>query len=130
MNPVALPDNLRHSRRACPSWSDRCKRMLWLYGNHYLLNFWLPRTQSIGFRYPAPVGDMHILVRNNRGADVFVFSGIFDHRYYELPLPFTPATILDLGANIGWTAIYFARRYPHARIACVEPMSGNTQIPC
>lgn len=36
-------------------------------------------------------------------------------------------TILDLGANVGFTAIFFARKYPNAEIACVEPMPNNLE---
>jgi hypothetical protein len=36
-----------------------------------------------------------------------------------------PTTILDLGANVGFTTVYFANRYPDARVAAVEPSLGN-----
>ena len=53
---------------------------------------------------------------------------MFENQYYRLPLRFAPATILDLGANIGLSAIYFARCYPESRIACVEPMPENVRL--
>ncbi len=33
--------------------------------------------------------------------------------------------ILDLGANIGLTSLYFAKNWPRARILCVEPSEAN-----
>ena len=46
----------------------------------------------------------------------------FQGRTYP-PIPFvkTPARVLDIGANIGASAVTFALRYPRARIAAVEP---------
>ncbi len=37
-------------------------------------------------------------------------------------------TIIDCGANIGITALYFAARYPNARIYSVEPDPSNFAI--
>jgi FkbM family methyltransferase len=40
---------------------------------------------------------------------------------YERPAPIDPDVIVDLGGNIGASAVYFATRYPNARIIVVEP---------
>jgi FkbM family methyltransferase len=37
-------------------------------------------------------------------------------------------TIIDLGANIGVATLYFAEKFPHARILSVEPESSNFAI--
>ena len=71
---------------------------------------------------------MRLHLRANNGADAYVHSEVFENQYYLLPLRPAPATILDLGANIGLSAIYFARCYPESRIACVEPMPGNLKL--
>lgn len=42
--------------------------------------------------------------------------------------PASVATIIDAGANIGLTALYFASRYPNARIVAVEPNHGNFEL--
>jgi FkbM family methyltransferase len=44
---------------------------------------------------------------------------------YFIPLPFEPATILDLGANIGAFTQRAHERWPGARIVCCEPMPFN-----
>ena len=44
---------------------------------------------------------------------------------YWIPRPIQPATVLDIGGNIGAAAIYFARAYPRARIATFEPVADN-----
>ncbi len=68
------------------------------------------------------------MVRANGGSDAFILGEVFDHEYYQLGLSFSPATILDLGANAGFTAVYFSRHYPDARIAAVEPIEDNLRI--
>jgi FkbM family methyltransferase len=101
--------------------------MLWTYSAR-LPAVWSPRAWTIAFHYPAPIGKIQLLLRANAGADAFVHSEVFEHRYYRLPLVGPPATILDLGANIGLTTVYFARMFPAARLACVEPVPGNVRL--
>jgi FkbM family methyltransferase len=113
------------SRRA--SATDFARRLAWLYANKIPATR-EPREWTIHFRYPDPIGLVGLHLRANNGADAFVHSEVFENHYYRLPLRSAPATILDLGANIGLSAIYFARCYPESRIACVEPMPGNLKL--
>jgi len=110
------------SRRA--STADFARRLVWLYADK-MPAMREPREWTIRFRYPDPVGIVRLYLRSNKGADAFVHSEVFEHQYYRLPLRFAPSTILDLGAHIGLSAIYFARCYPESRIACVEPVPEN-----
>jgi len=112
-------------RRA--STTDFVRQLAWLYSDK-LPKTLKPPEWTIGFRYPAPIGGVRLHLRSNNGADAFVHSEVFENQYYRLPLRFAPATILDLGANIGLSAIYFARCYPESRIACVEPMPENVRL--
>lgn len=128
MNPITLVRNIHYTLRICPTWADRLNRLLWLYSDkHFVKATTKKRHRQISFRYALPVGNFHAIVRDNQGSDVFIFSEIFDHCYYDFPLPCLPKTILDLGANAGFTAIFFARKFPHAELACVEPMFENVQ---
>jgi FkbM family methyltransferase len=45
----------------------------------------------------------------------------------ELP-GFDPETVLDVGANIGKTAIFFARAFPRATIYAFEPVAETFQL--
>jgi FkbM family methyltransferase len=115
------------------AWSRRAsaahfvRRMAWLYADK-IPAAREPREWTIHFRYPEPIGHVRLHLRANNGADAFVHSEVFENQYYRLPLRFAPATILDLGANIGLSAIYFARLYPHSRVACVEPVPENLNL--
>jgi FkbM family methyltransferase len=69
---------------------------------------------------------LELSVRTN-SSDRFIFGEVFDHNYYRLE-GFVPRTILDLGANVGFTAVYYSKWFPSAAIACVEPEPGNLKV--
>jgi FkbM family methyltransferase len=122
-----LRQNIAVAWRRRAGTADFVRQLVWLYSAK------LPKTLkarewTIGFRYPAPIGRVRLHLRSNNGADAFTHSEVFEHQYYRLPLRFPPATILDLGANIGLSTIYFARQYPGSRLACVEPVPENVRL--
>ena len=49
-----------------------------------------------------------------------MFSEVFRDREYDVEVTAPPGTILDLGSNIGVSALFFRRRFPDARIVAVE----------
>lgn len=62
-------------------------------------------------------------------SDIRVFKQIFvDNEYDSLNLPKVVDTIVDLGANIGLSALFFMKKYPDARIIAVEPDAINFEI--
>ncbi len=81
------------------------------------------RTQKL-----SVPGLLHPIRLRNKTSDVPTFHDIFLFGEYDIPLDFPPNTILDIGANVGLTAVYFANRYPAARIISVEPESENFDV--
>ena len=64
-----------------------------------------------------------------RKLDVPIVKSIFEDEEYQLPLKsFLPKLILDCGANIGCSAVYFANKYPAAQIYSVEPEKNNFKL--
>ena len=61
-------------------------------------------------------------------SDIPTFIEIFFLREYDLRLGFEPRTIIDGGANIGLSALYFKSRFPESRIICVEPDAENFRM--
>src|SRR5581483_12435843 len=53
-------------------------------------------------------------------SDVSNMTQIFRDNSYGFAMRATPRRILDLGAYAGYAAVYLARRFPQAEIACVE----------
>lgn len=61
-------------------------------------------------------------------ADTFdrnVFREIFLLNDYAIPLPSEPHVIVDAGANVGLSTVYFRHRYPSAVIYAIEPDQKN-----
>ena len=62
---------------------------------------------------------------------IFIEGGVGEQAYaygdYQFPIP-PPRRILDLGAYAGYTAVYFANRFPDASIIAVEPSSCNFHV--
>ena len=127
MNPVWLARNVVTSWRSKASVFDFIQRLIWLYAAK-LPTAVRKKEWTIGFCYPEPVGNIRLLLRANAGSDSFIHGEVFEHEYYALPLCSAPATVLDLGANTGLTAVYFGRIYPKARLACVEPVPDNLRV--
>jgi FkbM family methyltransferase len=51
----------------------------------------------------------------------------FYYGEYGFDIP-RPNRILDLGAYCGYTAVYFANRFPEAQIICVEPSASSFRL--
>ena len=83
---------------------------------------------EINLRYEEPIGRICLRVRANRGSDAFILGEVFEQQYYKFRLFSEPTTILDLGANAGFASIFFARTFPSALIAAVEPVSANVRM--
>ncbi|ARK10141.2 FkbM family methyltransferase [Fibrella sp. ES10-3-2-2] len=58
-------------------------------------------------------------------SDLYTFDQVFIQNQYKLNYPFEPRTIIDAGANIGLSAVYFSHRFPNAQIVAVEPDKAN-----
>jgi|SRR6185369_1967522 len=110
-----------------PTFGDFLRQLELIYSAK-LPRFLKVEERAVALRYPPPIGLVRLHLRANGGADLFILSEIFHHRYYDVPLAAPPATILDLGANIGLSAIYFSRKYQNARVACAEPIPDNLRL--
>lgn len=64
-------------------------------------------------------------------SDCKVFAQILFYEEYRCLADMeTPKFILDLGANVGYSAAYFLTRYPDCSVLAVEPDPGNYQQLC
>ena len=62
-------------------------------------------------------------------SDVDVFKAVFLERKYQKPeITYDVETIFDMGANTGLSTLYFAQKYPKARIIAVEPDAANFRL--
>jgi FkbM family methyltransferase len=102
----------------------QCIKNFGIAGILVYLKIKLNQTSRIsipGLKFP-------ITMRPQR-TDNITFREIFIKKEYDIQLPSTidPTVIIDAGANIGFTTVFFANRYPNARVFSIEPDSENFQ---
>lgn len=68
------------------------------------------------------------LYLRNGTSDISVFNQIFYHCEYENDYKITPKTIIDCGANIGLSAVFFSNKFPNSKIIAVEPEKSNYEM--
>ena len=61
-------------------------------------------------------------------SDFRVAEGILLRNEYSAAWAENPRIILDVGANIGAAAVYFAARYPAATVYAIEPEEDNFRV--
>lgn len=87
------------------------------------------RQKGQRVRAKAPAGARHPLWVRAGTADILTHLTVIRRSEWDLPLRSTsPKVILDLGANIGLSAVWYACRYPDARIVCVECEPANYDL--
>lgn len=106
------------------SWArDRFGAARALY--HYPPAFFGDRTVRVGGVYLRPGkadenGEIDL-------SDFDVHDTVFKKREYEVDIP-EPRLIVDAGAHIGLASVWFAKRYPKARIIALEPDAENFRM--
>ena len=60
--------------------------------------------------------------------DIEVFKAIFVRRNYRFPVDIKPKLIIDGGAYVGYSSLYFSLKYPQAIIIAVEPDNSNFEM--
>lgn len=76
---------------------------------------------------PVTINGHQIYIRTNT-SDLYVVYSCFYHREYDYLSLSDPEIIIDAGANIGASSIFFARKYPNARIFAIEPETSNFEL--
>jgi FkbM family methyltransferase len=80
----------------------------------------LVKIQPFGYKVP--------IYLRGQTSDYNVFFQVITSKGYKLHFPFKPETIIDLGANIGLTSVYFKNVYPEVKIIAVEPEKNNFDL--
>jgi FkbM family methyltransferase len=73
-----------------------------------------------GIRFPV-----HLRLRSS---DLATFRQVLATAGYDSDFARAPRTIIDAGANIGLTSVFYANRYPEAKILAIEPEESNFRL--
>jgi FkbM family methyltransferase len=122
MNLSKLSANWTLTARFCGGLGSR---LLYLY---CLYTRTAPWTHAVTLHLRTGGGEAFPVVLRNNRSDLAMAREVFLERCYDVALAEPPRRILDLGGNIGLATAYFARRWPGAAIAVVEPMPGNLAL--
>ena len=87
--------------------------------------FFNTKNKIVSFRIPELSHPIYIRAKSS---DEYAFRQIFLAKEYEFEYKDNPKTIIDAGSNIGLAAVYFANRFPDAKIICLEPEHSNIEI--
>jgi len=69
------------------------------------------------------------LAARPRTSDIKVFDGVFLRTEYRCISDLENVSlVVDCGANVGYSSVYFLSRFKNCHVACVEPDSGNFDL--
>lgn len=64
-----------------------------------------------------------------KSTDIHLIKNILYEREYNVDLRgLNPQNILDVGANVGYTSVFFANAYPESRVFAFEPEMSNFEL--
>ena len=72
-------------------------------------------------------GEVRLTYRLNRG-DITSIREVWLDEAYQLPSTAKSDVLIDLGANIGLTSVWLAKRYGYSTIIAVEPSPTNARL--
>jgi FkbM family methyltransferase len=90
-----------------------------------LIKIYFNKNRIIEFnhsKFPYP-----ILLRNGT-SDILTFRQVFFDEEYQMENIDEPHVIIDCGANIGLSTVYFKNKYPNSTIIAIEPEYNNFEL--
>ena len=64
----------------------------------------------------------------SKTSDLPTFESIFLYEEYKFPIDFQPKLVIDGGAHVGYSSIFFANKFPEAKIVAIEPETSNYEL--
>ena len=97
-----------------------------------IILFFLSKLLGIfrrNFSFKSSFFEGNSVTLRGKSSDFRVFDEIFLKEQYDSHLlPKEPEVILDAGANIGLSSVYFATRFPSSKVFALEPENSNFEI--
>ena len=78
------------------------------------------KFQLKGYKFP--------IYLRGKTTDTQVFKQVFLEKEYKYKYDFPTNNIIDCGANVGYTTLFFANKFPKAKIIGIEPETSNLKM--
>lgn len=114
-----------HSEISLASFARYLNRFGILQGMNIFFSNYFSKKKLVGVNIP---GLQHPLFLRHDTSDVKCFNQVFLEQDYDFELDFQPKFIIDCGANIGLSSLFFQKKYPGAHIIAVEPEPSNFEM--
>ncbi len=98
------------------------------FGIRCALSLVWQRKFNIEMMSVRPAGIKYPLLCRGNDSDFSVLRQVIGLREVEFPLLHVPKSIIDGGANVGYSSVFFANLWPEARIVAVEPDADNFEM--
>jgi FkbM family methyltransferase len=110
---------------------DRPRLAFWAAAYHAGMFAHPMASRRVGHAW-VTVGGRRLKVRFRRNqSDLYILRENFLYEIYDFAYESrlgSVATVVDLGANIGLSGLWFQGRFPGARLVCVEPVAENVEL--
>lgn len=91
--------------------------------------WWWNRRRGVDEFYQRPPEASFGVIGRNGSSDAAVYRQIFVHHEYGFSQGNEEvATIVDLGANVGYASVFMLSRFPRARVVALEPDPENFEL--
>jgi FkbM family methyltransferase len=106
----------------------RVLNLVKLLGPMYSIKFCLARLLAVKLiKVRVAETDRYLWLRP-KSSDLHCLWQIFGLKDSRCELESSPTTIIDGGSNVGYATVYYALRYPGAKIISVEPDEENVRM--
>lgn len=76
---------------------------------------------------PIVISGTKLWVRTNTPDLLVAIAGLYELEYENVRCT-DPKTIIDAGANIGTSSLFFSKKFPNSKIYAIEPENGNFEM--
>ncbi|NSW45960.1 MAG: FkbM family methyltransferase [Bacteroidales bacterium] len=88
----------------------------------YVKQLFISRKKEIKFKHKEYKYPLYLRAESS---DIQTFYQVLFNQEYNIKLEFKPNVIIDLGANIGLSSVFFANKFPESKIIALEPEKNN-----
>lgn len=111
------------------SLAARLSRAFWLRWNSVYLSWLVSKVRGRRFFFSRNADADYPLVGRSSDTDRQVYKQIFCEREYAPLIGLANVdTIIDLGANVGYSAAFFLSKFRYAQLIAVEPDVDNLEM--